>query len=153
MRRVPPPPPPRRVVAPSPTELYSAAVAVLGNDEPVLAGRRAVTSAALARQAIESAVDRWLLAQGINGCDNRRQGFACLAALYPDLKLARQLHNVWARLSDACHAVSYDMPPTTSELEGWFEVVHRFVTSADSVAMGRSQQERAASGGTDAQNP
>ena len=122
-----PPPPPPRATAPTPAQLLSAAAVVLRNDEPVLDGRRSVTSAALTRQAVEASVDDWLQANGMEGRSNRREAFLCLAALHPDPDLARQLHNVWARLSSACHAISYDLPPTAQELERWMAVVHRFV--------------------------
>jgi len=112
---------------PTPTQLLIAAAAVLANDEAVLDGRRSVTAAALARQAIESAVDQWLAANGAGGWSNRREAFLCLAALHPDPALARQLHDTWARLSSACHATSYELPPITSELERWIAVARRFV--------------------------
>jgi len=92
-----------------------------------LDGRRSVTAAALARQAIESAVDEWLAANGAGGWSNRREAFLCLAALHPDPALARQAHDTWARLSSACHATSYELPPITSELERWIAVARRFV--------------------------
>jgi len=129
----PVPPPPPRTAAPTPAQLLTAASAVLSNNEPVLDGRRSVTSAALARQAIEASLDDWLQANGMEGRSNRRHDFLCLAAMHPDPDLARQLHNVWARLSGACHAISYDMPPTVHELERWMAVAHRFIADTSSV--------------------
>ena len=124
-----PPPPPSRSTGPTPAQLLGAAAAVLRNDESVLDGRRATTAAALARQAVENALDDWLTARQITGRGTRRDAFLCLAALHPDPALARQLHNTWARLSGACHAISYELPPASSELERWMAVVHRFITS------------------------
>jgi hypothetical protein len=109
-------------------------VAVLNNDEPVLDGRRAVTAAALARQAVETALDSWLAVRGADGRSRggRKDDFLCLGVLHPDPDLARQLHNVWGRLSDACHATSYELPPSSGELQRWMRVVHRFIASPES---------------------
>lgn len=104
-------------------------MSVMKNDEPILDGRRAVTAAALARQAIETALDSWLEARGADGRSRRgrRDDFLCLGALHPDPDLAHQLHNAWARLSEACHATSYDLPPTSDELESWMRIVQQFI--------------------------
>lgn len=122
-----PPAPPPRSLKPTPGELLNVASAVLANDEQVLDGRRAVTAAALARQAVENMVDDWLAASGAPGRSSQRDAFLCLAALHPDPALARSLHNTWARLSDACHATSYELPPTVHELERWMAVARKFI--------------------------
>ncbi len=124
------PPPPRTLPAPTPAQLLIAAAAVLHNNEPVLDGCRSVTAAALARQAVETSLDQWLAANGAAGRSNRKEAFLCLAALHPDPQQARQLHNAWARLSSACHAISYELPPTTDELERWITTARRFVETS-----------------------
>ena len=113
---------------PTPKQLIVAAATVLSNNEPVLTGRREVTAAALARNAIEASMDEWLTAQGVAGRSNKRQDFLCLAALHPESDLAREIHYVWGRLSDACHATSYDLPPTSTELQRWIETADKFIS-------------------------
>ena len=118
---------------PTPKQLLVAAFAVLTNDEPVLAGRRLVTAAALARQAIEDSIDNWLDERGLTGHSTKRQAFLCLTALHPEPELAQELHNVWAQLSGACHAISYDLPPTSDELERWMAVADKFISDSSAV--------------------
>lgn len=121
-------------MTPTPKQLLIAASAVLTNNEPILDGRRSVTAAALARQAIEASLDNWLDERGLTGRSTRRQAFLCLAALHPEPELAQELHNVWAQLSGACHAISYDLPPTSEELERWIAVADKFISDAPVVA-------------------
>lgn len=130
-RPIRPLPPPVKAGPPTPNHLLNLAAAVLHNDEPVLDGRRSVTAAALARQAIESSIDRWFEAKGMPNRATRREDFACLAALHPDQTLTHQLHNAWARLSSACHATSYDLPPNPDELERWMTVARLFISKVD----------------------
>ena len=115
---------------PTPRQLLVAANAVLSNDESVLSGRREVTAAALARNAIEASMDQWLTAQRITRRSNKRQDFLCLVALHPEPDLARELHYVWGRLSDACHATSYDLPPTATELQRWIDAADKFISAS-----------------------
>lgn len=121
-------------MTPTPKQLLIAASAVLTNDEPILDGRRSVTAAALARQAIEASLDDWLEAHGLVGRSSRKRAFLCLTALHPEPELAQELHNVWAQLSGACHAISYDLPPTSEELERWIAIADKFVSGAATVA-------------------
>ena len=116
-------------MTPTPKQLLVAATTVLSNDEPVLRGRRSVTAAALTRHAVEESVDSWLNANGAVGYSNRKHAFLCLAALHPEPGLARELHYVWECLSNACHATSYELPPTPIELERWIAVANKFVSA------------------------
>ncbi len=121
-------------MTPTPKQLLVAANAVLSNDEPVLQGRRSITAAALTRHAIEDSLDSWLTAKGVVGRSNRKQAFLCLTALHPEPDLARELHYAWERLSDACHATSYELPPIPGELQRWIAVADKFVSAADQSA-------------------
>lgn len=122
-----PPPRPAPYPSPTPAQILSAARTVMTNQEPVLDGRRSITAAALARQALELSVEQWLVAHGARSGTNQREAFLCLAALHPDPALARRLHDAWAGLSTACHAISYELPPIASELERWMGVIRRFI--------------------------
>ncbi len=52
----------------------------------------------------------------------------CLPSFLPHHpELATQVGQTWAALSNACHYHAYELPPTESELEGWIQVVQRFV--------------------------
>ena len=112
-------------------QLLKAAKVVATKDEAVLMNRWQVTSAALARQAIEFAVSDWLAVRDIHVDRNHKVEFLCLESLHSDPALAAELHHVWCRLSEACHAMSYDMPPTQNQLERWHAVIDRFLKKDD----------------------
>jgi hypothetical protein len=109
-------------------DVLDLAAEVLHNDDPDLDGRREVTAAALTRQAVELAVNGYLESESGPTRGRWREAFLCVAALqYPEDALARELHNTWGRLSDACHATSYDLPPTMHDLERWMATTRRFI--------------------------
>jgi hypothetical protein len=114
-------------MTPTPRQLLAAATTVLANDEPVLDGRRSVTAAALARQAVETSLEAWLAERGVPDLRNKRAEFLCLRALHPQPDSVSELYFVWTQLSGACHAISYELPPTHQELERWIATVGRFV--------------------------
>ncbi len=111
-----------------PKQLLTAARVVAKKDEPVLANRWQVTSAALARQSVELGVTQWLAERDVHIDRNHKVEFLCVEALHDDPALAAELHHVWCRLSEACHAMSYDMPPTEEQLNRWYEVIEQFLS-------------------------
>lgn len=113
-----------------PHNLLQAAKVVATKDEGVLANRWQVTSAALARQAIELAVADWLGEHDVHVDRNHKVEFLCLESLHPNTALAAELHHVWCRLSEVCHAMSYDMPPTEQQLQQWWAVVETFLDAS-----------------------
>jgi hypothetical protein len=50
----------------------------------------------------------------------------CLRRYLGDEHLAGRVAWTWASLSRACHHHAYDMPPSSTELAGWIEVVEEF---------------------------
>ncbi len=101
----------------------------------ILDGRWQITGAALGRQAIEGAVHECLTRAGLDTSDIQfRAMFACTKALHPDPGLVAELYNTWSTLSEACHASSYERPPTAGELRRSFEVIDRFLASISTTA-------------------
>lgn len=116
-------------MTPGAKQLLNAARHVAAKDVAILENRWHVTSAALARQSVEISVTEWLVGRGVHVDRNHRVEFLCLEALHEDAELCNELHHVWCRLSEACHAMSYEMPPTDQQLRRWFAVIDRFLNS------------------------
>jgi hypothetical protein len=87
------------------------------------------TSALLARQALEQAVDsRWAALPETRGLERAkmRSQLLCLPS-YLDQALAHQIAYTWAALSNACHYHPYELAPTSAELSSWIYDVSRLV--------------------------
>ena len=54
-------------------------------------------------------------------------GVNLLRALESDEELAERVSYAWAGLSRACHQHAYELPPTSTELSGWLEVVEQLI--------------------------
>jgi hypothetical protein len=86
----------------------------------------------LARQALESALDRlWQRREpALEPCSTRAQ-FLCLAPYLGDAALAREAHAAWHAMSRGCHYRPYELPPTAEELARWLDVVERVIVKVD----------------------
>lgn len=119
------------MTAVEPKHLLNAARNLGHHKHAILDGRWQVTCAALARQATEAAVEAWLVPHGLDTDEKGsfRARFLSVQALHPEPSLVAELYNTWSTLSEACHATSYERPPTTEELRRSFDVVDRFLRS------------------------
>jgi hypothetical protein len=114
----------------TPAELLAAARELIIRPDTATAGVWPRTSALLARQALEEAVDAWWAAvpgtRGLQQASMRSQ-LICLP-FYLDAALARQVAYTWAVLSNACHYHPYELAPTSAELGGWIDDVATLVS-------------------------
>ncbi|MPY94440.1 MAG: hypothetical protein GEV08_15680 [Acidimicrobiia bacterium] len=105
------------------------------------------SSALLARQALEAGIDRFWQAQSLEmrGVPRKRQ-LICLPWYLEDAAAARQVHETWAGLSNACHHHAYDLAPTAVELRAWFNDVAKALRLLDQsrAAEARPRREGAA---------
>jgi cytochrome c5 len=83
----------------------------------------------LTRQALEEAVAEVLAirAAGAEQCAARAQ-LLCLST-YAPTNAAHEAAYLWSVLSRACHHHSYELAPTTVELQRWMEAVERLIDS------------------------
>ena len=66
-------------------------------------------------------------APGLELCSARAQLLCLPSYLHGAEDLAERVSYAWAGLSRACHQHVYELPPTSSELIAWIEVVEQFV--------------------------
>lgn len=113
---------------PDPSELLALSRGLLSRTDPEIAGLWPRASALLARQALESALDRYWTARGIalDACSTLPQ-LICLTRYLEDGDLAGQVRHTWNALSDACHHHAYDLAPTAEELTVLLDAVQAFV--------------------------
>ena len=85
-------------------------------------------TAVLARQALEVRLHE-ALSEKLPGIERApvRVQLLCLQSYFEDSQTAHEVNLAWWALSRACHHLSYELPPTAVELEGWIDVVGRFV--------------------------
>ncbi len=116
----------------SPKQLLGAADELERNHPPELAGRWPMAVALLCRQALEiSLVDLWAAqAPGVDDATMRAQ-LLCLPDYLGDAGLATRAAVTWYALSNACHHHAYELPPTSSELDRWFDTVEAVVRRID----------------------
>ncbi len=121
------------MTAVEPKHLLNAARNLGHHKHAILDGRWQVTCAALARQATEAAVEACLQPHGLlaDQKGSFKARFLAVQALHPDPPLVAELYNTWSTLSEACHATSYERPPTSEELRRSFEVIDRFLVSIE----------------------
>lgn len=108
----------------SPRQLLAAA-RTIESTAAVLPGATswARSAAFMARLSLESAVDqRWRsLGHDLAECSWRTKLLA-LRWFAPEASAA-SIHQTWTSLSRACHHHHYELAPTATELEGWFDQV------------------------------
>lgn len=117
---------------PDPAELIALSRGLLSRTDPETAGLWPRASALLARQALESALDRYWTARGValDACPTLPQ-LVCLSRYLDDADLAGQVRHAWNALSDACHHHAYDLAPTAEELGALLEVVEAFAGAGE----------------------
>lgn len=96
-----------------------AAARLLLDRAGVAVGWRAVAVAALARQALETAIDD-LWGREAAGTEqaSRHTQLLCLPS-YADEAIAELAASTWVSLSGACHVRAYDLAPSADELSRW----------------------------------
>ncbi len=102
----------------TPPQLLGAARKLL--DHPVVStGWRPVAVAALARQALEAAIDDfWARAAPGAEAAARQTQLLCLSS-YTDEGISELAAITWVLLSGACHVRAYDLTPSHDELSRW----------------------------------
>ena len=110
------------------SSLVAIARDLLERADPMTAGIWPRASALLARQALETALDDlWRLrALGVEKCSARAQ-LLCLPFYLGDDDLSGRVSYAWSGLSRACHQHAYELPPTSTELLGWLDIVDKLV--------------------------
>ena len=109
------------------TDLLEHARDLLERGPGSTAGLWPRAAALLARQALETALDDFWRAKGIDltKCSTRAQ-LICLRTYHADKNAARHAYQAWGSLSSACHHHSYELAPTAGELEAWIRLVDQF---------------------------
>ncbi len=114
----------------------AAATELITRPDAAIAGVWPRTTALLARQALEDAVDyRWAAeAETVPMCQaTMRSQLICLPA-YLDSSLAHQVAYTWAALSNACHYHPYELAPTSGELTAWINDVGTLISRIEDAA-------------------
>jgi hypothetical protein len=88
-------------------------------------------AALLGRQALEMSVDAYWAARNVplDSCPTLQQ-LICLREYLGDPDLSGSVHHAWNALSRACHHHPYELPPSSSELYRWLEVVEAWLRSS-----------------------
>jgi hypothetical protein len=120
----------------TPKQLLAAARELITRPDSATAGVWPRTSALLARQALEQALDsRWAAqpeTSPLRQASTRSQ-LICLPA-YLDPALAHQIAYTWAALSNACHYHPYELAPTSTELTAWISDVATLISRIEDSA-------------------
>lgn len=114
------------VVTRDPLTLARAVVEDPGSLPP---GSWARAGAVLARQGLEEALALvWTFVDlpGMASAAMRHQLIALPSYAPCGDELARDVRHAWLLLTRACHAGTYDLPPTPEQLLGWIDTVDRF---------------------------
>lgn len=110
------------------SELVALSRGLLSRTDPETAGLWPRASALLARQALESALDRYWAARGlVFDTYSRRAQLICLARYADDSDMAGRVHHAWNALSDACHHHAYELAPTAQELAALIDTVEELI--------------------------
>ena len=101
---------------------------LLARASPETAGLWPRAAALLGRQALETSLDGYWAARRIplESCPTLQQ-LICLREYLDDPDLAGRVHHAWSALSRACHHHPYELPPSAGELQGWLEIVERWL--------------------------
>jgi hypothetical protein len=112
-------------------EILERATGLLNHPTAETAGLWPRATAVLARQALEVGLHE-SLSEKILGIQNApvRVQLLCLQSYLEDTETAHEVNLAWWALSQACHHLSYELPPTAAELEALIDVVRRFVRTA-----------------------
>lgn len=112
-------------------EILERAIGLLHHPTAETAGLWPRATAVLTRQALEVGLHEALSAKilGIQDAPVRVQ-LLCLQSYLEDSDTAHEVNLAWWALSQACHHLSYELPPTAPELEALIDVVRRFVRTA-----------------------
>jgi len=112
--------------------LLDAASRLLGRAEPATAGLWPRASALLGLQALEATLLRLWTRRGLHleGCTMRSQ-LICLRTYLEDAALAARTGHAWSALSRASHHHTYELAPTSAELESWLSVVGELVEKVE----------------------
>ena len=112
-------------------EILEQATGLLNHPTAETAGLWPRATAVLARQALEAGLHEALSEKilGIQTAPVRVQ-LLCLQSYLEDTETAHEVNLAWWALSQACHHLSYELPPTAPELEALIDVVRRFVRTA-----------------------
>jgi hypothetical protein len=115
----------------TPAEILDRAAHLLDHPTLETAGLWPRATAVLARQALELGLHEALSAK-VPGIENApvRVQLLCLQTYHDDKQRAHEVNLAWWALSQACHHLSYELPPTAPELQGLIDVVRRFVRAA-----------------------
>jgi hypothetical protein len=107
-----------------------------------LAGIWPRASAILGRHALEAALDKvWRdVAPGLEDASRRAQLLCLPEFVHTDL--ANRARYAWYGLSAACHYHAYELPPTASELEGWFADVDALIDGTGTDGAGDRDAQR-----------
>jgi hypothetical protein len=112
-------------------EILERAIGLLHHPTAETAGLWPRATAVLTRQALEVGLHE-ALSEKILGIQNApvRVQLLCLQSYLEDTDTAHEVNLAWWALSQACHHLSYELPPTATELEALIDVVRRFVRTA-----------------------
>lgn len=112
----------------APDDLLEAARVLLTRPDAKARGFWPRAAAHLCRQALEASLQQWwkLRLPGMESASMRAQ-LACLPTYLKNDELAGRIAYTWSGLSNACHHHTYELAPTSAELEGWISAVLSFV--------------------------
>ena len=116
----------------TPQELADAAERVLVNPGDVLFGCWARASALLARQSLETALDRLWRSRApiVVQCSMAAQ-LLVLPSYLRDQEAARDAAYAWSALSRACHHHAYELAPTASELRSLIKLTRQVAAAIE----------------------
>ena len=116
------------------SSLLAHARDLLERSDPSTAGIWPRATALLTRQVLEGALDDlWRRrAPGVEDCSAKAQLLCLPSYLHGAGDLAERVAYAWVGLSRASHQHAYELPPTSSELIVWIEVVDQFVAQVHS---------------------
>jgi len=115
--------------------LLARARDLLEQPDPATAGIWPRATALLTRHVLEAALDDlWRRrAPGVELCSARAQLLCLPAYLHGAEALAERVSYAWVGLSRASHQHAYELPPTSTELIGWIEIVEQLVARVQGV--------------------
>jgi hypothetical protein len=104
------------------------AEALLRTPLPVMRGRWPRVVALLTRQSLEEAIDElWAARLPAMAATSARAQLLCLPEYLGDDEVAEDAAHTWGWLSNVCHHRSYEVAPTSTELQGAVRSVRRLV--------------------------
>jgi hypothetical protein len=108
------------------------AEALLRTPLPVMRGRWPRVVALLTRQSLEEAIDElWTARLPPMAATTARAQLLCLPEYLGDDEVAEAAAHTWGWLSNVCHHRSYEVAPTSVELEGAVRTVRRLIDAID----------------------